>query len=203
MTNLNEQEIKKLRTGEIIGVIALIGCAVVCIGFIITYTVASVKNLETLKLAFLIWSPIALVILAGIAAFFNLKYGKAMDRLIKNYVREVFVENAELMHPERSELTYTLSFEETTVYVKANNFKERIVFDFSVFKKLSLTRRANITVAIVERIETTFCRLAERGGKYSSVCYVVDRNGTKGKPAYVIENGVPDKKAYKNYLKNR
>ena len=203
MTNLNEQEIKKLKTGELTGIIAVIGCAAVCACFIAVYTFASVKNLQNLKLAFLIWSPIALVILAGVAAFFNLKYGKAMDRLIKDYVRDIFVENAALMHPERSELTYNVDFEGTTAYVKANNFKERITFDFSAFKKLSATRRANITVSIIERLETTFCRLAERGGKYTSVSYIINKNGSSGKPAYIIENGAPDKKAYKNYLKNR
>lgn len=203
MNNLNEQEIKKLKIGEITGVIAVIGCAVVCACFIAVYAYASVKNLDELKLAFLIWCPVALVILAAVAAFFNLKYGKAMDKLIKNYVRDVFVENATLMHPEKNELTYTVEFDGTSVFVKANNYKERIVFDFSAFKKLSATQRANISVSLLERLEVTFCRLVERGSKYTSVSYVLNRNGQKGKPAYIIENGVPNKKAYKNYLKNR
>ena len=105
MPNLNMEEIKKLKQGELIGLIALIGCAVVCVAFVCTFTVASVKGLAELKLAFLIWSPIAVAILAGVAAFFNLKYGKALDRLTKDYIQSVFVEDAELMRPERDSLT--------------------------------------------------------------------------------------------------
>lgn len=203
MADLNTEEIKKLKAREKIGVIALVGCVAVCACFIAIYIFASIKDLPGLKLAYLIWSPIALAILAGIAAFYNLKYGKRIDRIIRNYVRDVFIENAALMHPERDSLTYYISSEGGQYFVKANNFKERIIFDFSAFGKLSLARKATITTAIVDRLGITFCRLMERGGKYDSVSYRVIKDGKQGKIIAIIENGAPDKKAYKSYLKQQ
>ena len=203
MANLNDEEIKKLKAREKIGVIALAGCAVVCACFIAVYIFASIKDLPDLKLAYLIWAPIALAILAGVAAFCNLKYGRAIDRIIKTYIQEIFIENAALMHPERDSLTYYVSNDGNEFYVKANNFKEVITFDFSAFGKLSLARKATITTAIVERLGATFCRLMERGGKYKNVSYCAVKDGKQNKIIYIIENGTPDKKIYKNYLKQQ
>ena len=203
MANLNTEEIKKLKAREKIGVIALVGCAVVCACFIAVYIFASDKDLSDLKLAYLIWSPIALAILASCAAICNLKYGRALDRIIKNYVQEIFIENASLMHPERDSLTYYISNDGAEFYVKANNFKEQIIFDFSAFGKLSLSRKATIISAIVERLGTTYCKLFERGGKYKNVSYCAVKDGKQGKFINIIENGTPDKKIYKNYLKQK
>jgi len=203
MPNLNTEEIKKLKTGELLGLIALIGCGVALIAFIVMFTVATVRADEGLRLAALISFPCAMAAFSLVAAICNLKYGRAIDRIIKNYVRDVFIENAALMHPERDSLTYYVSFEGCEFYVKANNFKERIVFDFSAFKKLSAVRRAGIFTAIVERLGATFCRLFERGGKFKSVSYCVFKGGKQGKSVNIIENGAPDKKAYKNYLKTK
>ena len=203
MATINTEEVKKFKAREKIGVIALIGCVVVCACFIAVFIFASVKDLPDLKLAYLIWSPIALAILAGIAAFYNLKYGRAIDRMIKNYVQEVFIENAALMHPERDNITYYISNEGTQFFVKTNNFKEVITFDFSAFGKLSLARKATITAAIIDRLGATFCRLMERGGKYKTVSYCAIKDGKQGKTINIIENGTPDKKIYKNYLKQQ
>ena len=138
-----------------------------------------------------------------ISAICNLKYGRTLDRIIKNYVQEVFIENAALMHPERDNLTYYISNEGNGFFVKTNNFKELITFDFSAFGKLSLTRKATITTAIIDRLGATFCRLMERGGKYKTVSYCAVKDGKQGKTVNIIENGTPDKKIYKNYLKRQ
>ena len=203
MATINTEEVKKFKAREKIGVIALIGCVVVCACFIAVFIFASVKDLPDLKLAYLIWSPIALAILAGIAAFYNLKYGRAIDRIIKNYVQEILIENAALMHPERDNIIYYISNESNEFFVKTNNFKELITFDFSAFGKLSLARKATITAAIIDRLGATFCRLMERGGKYKTVSYCAIKDGNQGKTINIIENGTPDKKIYKNYLKQQ
>lgn len=203
MANLNKEEIKSLKRKELYGTVALAFCGAVCAYFIICFTIAQVHDNYVLRLTTLIIAPVLLLIGAGFSAFINVKFGGKLDRLIKTYVRDVFIENASLMRPERDSLTYTLSYDGCLAEIKVNNFKEKIIFDFSALGKLSAVRRAGITTAIIERLEATFCRLAERGGKYSSVTYCVIKSGSKAKSVSVIENGVPDKKAYKNYLKTK
>ena len=138
-----------------------------------------------------------------IAAICNLKYGKALERIIKNYVQDVFIENAALMHPEKDSLTYYISNDKQRFFVKANNFKELITFDFSAFGRLSLSRKVETSNAIIERLGATFCRLMERGGKYKTVSYCSIKDGKQSKTVNIIENGTPDKKAYRNYLKTK
>ncbi|MCI8733981.1 MAG: hypothetical protein HFE40_00295 [Clostridia bacterium] len=203
MANLDEQMIKKIKRGELLGNIALIGCAAVVVCFIIVFTTAQVKGLEDLKTACLIWTPVTLALSAAVAAVCNLKYGKTADRLIKEHVRDVFTQNASLMHPEKGILTYSISFEGAFFYVKANNFKEKIEFDFSAFGRISAARRAAVVSALTERLEITFCRLIERGANYTSVNYIICKNGSSGKPVIIIENGAPEKHAYKTYIKNK
>lgn len=203
MANLNAEEIKNLKHKELYGTLALAFCGVVCAYFIICFTIAQVYDNYTLRLTTLIIAPALLLLGASASAFCNVKFGAKLDKLIKNYVQDVFIENASLMHPERDSLTYYLSYDGSTAKIKVNNFKEHIIFDFSALGKLSAIRRAGITTAIIERIDATFCRLYERGAKYSSITYCVIKNGKKSKTVTVIENGVPDKKAYKNYLKTK
>ena len=144
-----------------------------------------------------------LSIFAAVAAVCNLKYGRAIDKIIKNYVRDVFIENAALMHPERDSLTYYISNDGWEFSIKANNFKERIIFDFSAFGKLSAIRKSSVTTTIIERLEWSYCRLYERGGTYKTVSYAVIKSGKQGKTFNIIENGTPDKKAYKDYKKQQ
>lgn len=203
MPNLNAEEIKKLKKRELIGLIALIGCIVASVCFIVLFIIATVRGDNNLKIATLIWYPFAIAILSLIAAIYNLKFGKALEHITKNYVQDVFVENATLMRPERDSLTYYISGDGERFYVKVNNFKEEIIFDFSAFGKISAVKRANIYSAIIDRLGATFCRLYERGGKYKTVTYAVKKGEKQGKLIPIIENGSPDKRIYKNYRKSK
>ena len=204
MANLNG-DIKKWKRGELCGTIATIFCGIVLIYFAICFPLASVKELEGLQLVTEITAPILIAAGAGIAAFCNLKYGKLLERAIRQYVLDVFVENAAAMHPERNSLSFYISVQDSDIELTVNGYKEKIVFDFSAFGKLSLTRKAAVLTEIENRLCITFCRLYERGSDYSEVSYS-EREGTRrksGKPVNIILNGVPDKKAFKNYLKNK
>lgn len=203
MANLNTEEIKKLKKGELCGLIAVIIAGIACVAVIVLFAIAIARADSDLRFyACGICIPV-IGIFTIISAIFNLKYGRALDRIIKNYVQEVFIENAALMHPERDSLTYYISNEGNAFYIKTNNFKEVITFDFSAFGKLSLTRKAAISTAIIERLGATFCRLSERGGKYKNVAYCAVKDGKQSKTVNIIENGTPDKKFYKNYLKQK
>ncbi|MDE7082902.1 MAG: hypothetical protein K2O89_04275 [Clostridia bacterium] len=202
MPNLNTEEIKKLKKGELWGLIALICAGIVCVALFVVFAVAIALSDNGLRIyGSLLCIPLG--VFTAVAAVCNLKYGKALDRIIKNYVRDVFIENVALMHPERDSLTYFISNDGWIFSVRTNNFKEQIIFDFSAFGRLSLIRKASITTAIIEKLGSTFCRLIERGGKYKSVAYSVFKNGKQGKTVYIIENGAPDKKAYKIYRKQK
>lgn len=203
MPNLNTEEIKKLKKGELCGLIAAVFAGIACVALIVLFAVAIARADSDLRLyACGICIPV-IGICSLITAICNLKYGKSLDGIIKNYVRDVFVENAALMHPERDSLTYYISNDGNEFFVKANNFKEQVNFDFSAFGKLSLARKSSVLTAIVERLDATFCRLMERGGKYKWVSYCAIKDGKQGKTISIIENGTPDKKAYKNYLKQK
>lgn len=203
MSNLNTEEIKRFKKGEFCGLLATVGAGVACIELIVFLSVAIALSRIDLRIYALGVCIPLMGVFALLATVFNLKYGKALDRIINNYVRDIFVENAALMHPERDSLTYYISNDGRQFFVKANNFKELITFDFSAFGKLSAVRKATITTAIIERLGTTYCRLMERGGKYKTVSYAVIKNGTQSKTVNIIENGAPDKKIYKNYLKQQ
>lgn len=203
MPNLNIEEIKKLKKGELCGLIFAVIAGIACVALVVLFAIAIARSDSDLRLcACGVCIPV-ISVCSIIIAICNLKYGKALDKLIKTYVQEVFIENAALMHPERDSLTYYLSNEGNDFFVKANNFKELITFDFSAFGKLSFTRKAAISTAIIERLGATYCRLMERGGKYKWVSYCVIKDGKQGKSVSIIENGTPDKKIYKNYLKQR
>ena len=203
MANINTEEIKKLKKGELCGLIATVCAGISCAALIVLFAVAIALSDTDLRIYSLgVCAPI-LGVSTLFAAICNLKYGRALDRIVKNYVQDVFIENAALMHPERDSLTYYITNNGKEVLVKVNNFKEVITFDFSAFGRLSLTRKAEISNAIVERLGATFCRVLERGGNYKSVSYCAIKDGKQGKTISIIENGVPDKKAYKNYLKNK
>ena len=193
MPNLNTEEIKKLKKGELWGLIALSFAGISCVAAIVFFALAIARPDDGFRIyGSILCAPLS--IFAAVAAVCNLKYGRAIDKIIKNYVRDVFIENAALMHPERDSLTYYISNDGWEFSIKANNFKERIIFDFSAFGKLSAIRKSSVTTTIIERLEWSYCRLYERG---------VIKSGKQGKTFNIIENGTPDKKAYKDYKKQQ
>ena len=202
MPNLNTEEIKKLKKGELWGLIALSFAGISCVAAIVFFALAIARPDDGFRIyGSILCAPLS--IFAAVAAVCNLKYGRAIDKIIKNYVRDVFIENAALMHPERDSLTYYISNDGWEFSIKANNFKERIIFDFSAFGKLSAIRKSSVTTTIIERLEWSYCRLYERGGTYKNVSYAVIKSGKQGKTFNIIENGTPDKKAYKDYKKQQ
>lgn len=197
--------IKKWEKGELCGTASTAFCVVVVLYFAAAFISASVLNLEKLKLVTLIISPLLLVAGVALSAFCNIKFGGAIERAIKQYILDVCVENAAAMHPERKSLSFYVALEERAVVITVNDFKDKIVFDFSEFNKLSFMRKAFILGEIETRLTVTFCRLYERGASYTDVGFA-EREGTRrksGKKVYIIQNGVPDKKAFKTYLKNK
>ncbi len=201
---LDEKQIKKLRAGEICGTVATAICALDAVYFIACFAVATAYGMQTLKTAAFISAPIILGVFVAVAAFCNLKYGRAADALVREYVIRTFVENASLMRPERSSISYFISLEGARVTVTVNGYKEKIVFDFSAFGRLSPMRKLSVLTEIENRLTATFCKLVlERGVNYKEVNFREIQNGKTAKsPVAIIADGVPDKKAVRNYLKN-
>ena len=196
---LDTEKIKKLKAGERAGYVFAGVCAAALVFFIAGFITANALNLEAFKIAVLASAPAVTALSAAASAFFNLKYGGALEREISAFVRGVLVENAALLHPERDSLTFTVSFEGQTATVKVNGYKEKISFDFSALGKFGGIRRSSLTSVITSQLGAAFCRLAERGAVYKSVqCAVVGK-----KPVTVIESGAPDKKIYREYLKSK
>lgn len=205
MANLDKAEIEKLKKGELAGVAATAFCGAVVAAFVICYAVAKTQGIKALELASLIAAPILIVIGAAVAAFCNIRYGGEIEKLLKNYVREICIENAALFHPERNSLSFHITVEDTAIFLQVNGYKEKIVFNFDSFVKLSLSRKISALTAVETRLICTFCRLWERGAKYTEVCFA-EREGTRRnacKTVYIIKDGAPDKKAFKHYLKNK
>lgn len=198
---LEREKIKKLETGELIGNIASVFCGAVFVYFVVMVSIAWAKNDDFLKIIMWATAPALMVVGIFVSAFCNLKYGKPLEKAIKKYVVAVFVENAANMHPEKDSLTFYIKEEEKSVAVTVNNYKDRIVFDFSAIRFYGATRRISVMKIIADRLAATFCRLYERGGRYKSITYT--RADKSGKSVAVISNGVPDKKIMKNYLRNR
>lgn len=199
---LNAEEIKKLKRGEFYGTVATGLCGAVLVYFAVCFAISSVTENSALQLAVLISAPILLAAFAAAAAFFNLKYAKKLENIICDYVRDVFVENAALMHPEKQSLTFVCAVENDYAEVKVNAYKEKITFDFSAFGKLSATKKSTVGAAISNTLCVTFVRLlTERGASYSSVSYTYAIGKKRGKEIPVITGGTPDKRAYKTYLK--
>ncbi|MDE7306338.1 MAG: hypothetical protein K2N33_03010 [Clostridia bacterium] len=200
-----EGNLKKWKRGELCGNIALYVCAAALVYFIAGFAVGRSQNIYALELATEISAPIILAAAAFTAAFCSIFYGGAIDKSVKKYVLQTFVENAELMHPERNSLSFYLSCEGSTIYLQVNGYKEKIAFDFSPLGKLSLMRKVSALSEIENRLCATFCRLYERGASYKEISYA-ERAGTRrksGKTVYVIKSGEPDVKAFKQYLKNK
>lgn len=205
MAELDKGKIDKLKKGELLGTVATAFCAVVAAAFVICYSVANTQHIYAMELACLITAPVLIAAGAAVAAFCNIKFGGEIERAVKNYVREVCIENAALLHPERNSLSFYITVEERTVCLQVNGYKDKIVFDFEVFGKFTLTRKVSALTAVENRLSDTFCKLWERGATYTEVCFA-EREGTRrksGKITYIIKNSAPDSKTYKNYLKNK
>ena len=198
-----EGNFENLRKGETAGNIALVVCALTVVYFIVCFTVSRVKDIHALELATLISAPIILALSAGIAAYCNLKFGGEIDKLIKAYIKEVFVENAAYLHPDRKSLSFYLSIDGNSVLVRVNSFKEVISFDFSPLKKLSGMRKLSILTEIENMLLVSFLRLYERGSAFTDISWT-ESEGTRRRSkrrTYIINEGVPDKKSYRQYLK--
>lgn len=204
MVELEREKIKKLKKGELIGNIATGMCGAVFVYFAVCFSISTVYDMYALRLATLISAPILMAVFAGLAAVCGVKYGGGIDREIDGYVRDVFIENAALMHPERDSLTFYFTFDDKKAVIKVNAYKERIVFDFSAFDKLSSMRKATIGSSVEKRLIVTFLKLLlERDMKFKSVGYVSELGRKKGKEVFIISNGEPEKNSLKIYLKNR
>ena len=202
VVNLDEKKIARIKLGELLGYFCLAVAAAGIICFIVCYPIAEVKNLPALLTVSYTVPPILIALGAAGGALCNIKFGGDADRLISKYILDICLENPGAMHPERDSLTFYISFEGCTFSMHANGYKESLIFDFSAFKRLSLTRRAAIANEIGNRLISTFCKLYERGANYKEVNFTVE--GTKKKKFVpIIVNGVPDKKSFKIYLKNK
>lgn len=205
MAQLDAQRIKKLKTGERIGIAATVFCGLVLVYFVVAFSIAFSTGNFVLQTVVWATAPALLVVGIAVAAYCNLKFGGDLDKTIKNFVTETFIENAALMHPERNSLSFFIEIKESIVEISVNGYKEKIIFDFSDFGKFSPMRKLTISKAITDRLNATFCRLFERGASYKSVDYREQVSSKKkaGKLVPVIVDGVPDKKSYKYYLKNK
>ncbi len=205
MAQLDAQRIKKLKTGEKIGFAATVFCGAALVYAIVLFSVSASTGNALLQTVTWATAPAALVLGIAVAAYCNIKFGGELDKIVREFITETFVENAALMHPERSSLSYYVEIGQSKAEISVNDYKEKIVFDFSDFGKISLARKLNISKTITDRLTATFCRLYERGASYKSVDYREKDTKRKktGKVIRIISDGVPDKKSYKYYLKNK
>ncbi|MDE6505228.1 MAG: hypothetical protein K2L42_05080 [Clostridia bacterium] len=203
MAVLNAEEIKRLKKREALGYVFAAVSAAAFVYFAVCFAAAQIMDLPALRLSTLICAPIIAAVSAAVSAYCNLKYGGKTEKLVEEYVRAVFLENASLMHPEKEILNFAFNFTQDKIILKVNKFKEEIIFDFSAFGKLSAFTRPTVSAAVANRLSHTFCLLAERGAKYKTVSYTACDGVKEGKPVYIILNGIPDKKAYRAYLKTK
>lgn len=201
---MNEEEIKKFRsllTGERAGIALNAFCCTVFVIAIILFSVGATAGNAQLKIIALSICPVIMAVAIGSSAYCYFKYGRAKDAFLKNKVRDIFVENAASLHPDRNSLTYYITIEKDKAYVKANDFKERVIFDFSPLGKHAVNR-SDIAGLLTHTLTVTFCRLYDRGAKYSDVSYRIYLKEKTKNPVAIIADGKPDKAAYKYYLKN-
>lgn len=203
MVILDEKKIADIRRGELYGYLSLAVAAAGLIFFAVCYPVARVKDIDALLYLSFILSPLLIAGGAAGAAFCNLNSGKKADAALRQYILDICLENPQIMHPERDSLTFYISLDGCKFSMRTNSYKESLVFDFSAFKKLSPMRRAAISTEICNRLTVSFCRLYERGAKYKDVGYTVAYGTKKSKTVPIIADGVPDKKSFKIYLKNK
>ena len=203
MVTLDEKKIADIKRGELIGYLSLLIAIAGVIFFAVCYPVARVKDLSSLLLLSYILAPVLIALGSIGGALCNVKYGANGDKLIRQYILDICLENPQAMHPERDSLTFHIELEGCKFLMHANGYKENLVFDFSAFKRLWPMRRSSIATEICNRLIVSFCRLYERGAKYREVNYILTYGRKKSKIVPIIADGVPDKKTFKIYLKNK
>lgn len=203
MVNLDGQKIAKIKRGEIIQLISLCVSAAGVIFFIVTYVLARVQNSDALKIVSFAVSPALIAVGSLIAAVFNLKYGRLSEKLIRQYILDICLEHPEAMHPEKDSLTFYITEENRVFTMTANGFRDGLKFDFSAYKWLFAIHKSAIFNEIGTRLTVSFCRLFERGAKYKDVAYTVKLKSKSKKPVPIISNGIPDRKSFKIYIKNK
>lgn len=194
MAELNG-EVKKLRRGELCGTASAVFCGAILIYFAVLFPLGG-----ALRLTALISAPVMLTAGIALSAFCTVRYGGAIEKHIKRYIRDVFAENAQALHPEKKSLTFRVTAEASCFTVAVNGYKENIVLDFSALGRLMPMRRAFVAGEIQNCLTSAFLKLYERGGEYTDVAFEEKRSG---KTVPVIKDGIPDKKALKRYLKNK
>lgn len=201
---MDANQLKKLKRGELAGVAATGFCGAVLVYFIIGFSVALSRKDTFLKILFSASAGGLMAAGIAVAAFCSLYYAARLDKAIDKFVLDVFVSNAAKLHPERDSLTFYIRYDGQTLSIKINGFKDEIVFDFGWYGKLSAMRKMTLFSSVETRLTCSFLRMFERGGKYKDVCYVITGGARrkKDKPIYIINNGSPDKRALKLYLKN-
>lgn len=203
MANLDRDKIAKIKQGEILGWVCLAAAGAGVIFFAVCYPIARVEDIYSLLLLSYILSPILVGGGAIGSALCNFTFGASEDRLINKYVVDTCLENPQAMHPERTSLTFFIDMDGSAFTMHANGYSDKLVFDFSPFGKLTPMRKSTIANAICVKLTETFCRLYDRGAKYSDVGYMLSYGRKKTKNIPIISNGVPDKKSYKIYLKTK
>ncbi len=205
MAQLDSSQIKKLRRGELCGNIAVLFCAAVLIYFAVLFSVSWIKDDKLMQTVVFSTAPPLAVLGTAIAAFCNIKFGRKIDSIVDMYIRDTFVENAALMHPERNSLSFYVNLDDKKVEITVNDYKEKIIFDFSPFGRIGPFRKASILSAVDARLIMTFMRLWERGSEYKYVAYR-ERDGLRrksGKLITLIADGKPQKAAVKYYMQHK
>ena len=203
MVTLDEKKIADIKRGGIFGILCLATAAAGVIFFAVCYPVARVNGSSTLLLLSYVLSPVLIAVGAGGAAVCNFIFGGMEERLIRKYIIDICVENPKAMHPERDSLTFYIEYEGCIFKMHANSYSDGLVFDFSPFKRLGPARRAAIATEICNRLIVTFCKLYEHGASYKEVNYTLPVGRKKNSSAPIIAGGIPDKKSFKIYLKNK
>ena len=202
MVVLDEDKVKRVKLGDLIGCICLAVAAAGVLFFAVCYPIAKAQSLDVLLNLSYILAPVLIILGATGAAICNLKFGAENDRLIHKYVLDICLEKPEVMHPERDSLTFYIELEDCKFLMHTNGYNDGLTFDFSAFKKLGPMRKSEIATEICNRLVISFCRLYKHGSQYRDVSYVL-KNGSKEKSVPIIVNGEPDPKAYKIYLKTK
>lgn len=206
MEILNKEEILRLRKGEKLGNAAVCLSAIVLVFFIVAFPLSSVYNLDALYLSSVIACPIVLVALCGVAAYCNIKCTGKIDKMIAEYVKAAFIENAKSLHPEKSSITFYINYSDKVMTLRANNFKDSVILDFSPIGKLSPMRKLTIFSAVETRLTVTYIKLFEKTKSIESINYYendANKHKHSGKPVYIIKDGIPDKRAYRIFMKNQ
>ena len=203
MVVLDEDKVKKVKLGDLIGYISLAIASAGALFFAVCYPIARTQDSDVLLNLACILAPVLIIIGATGSAICNIKFGGECDRMIHKYVLDVCLENPAVMHPERENLTFFIELEGCTFTMHTNGYNENLTFDFSAFKRLGPMRKSEIATEICNRLIVSFCRLYKNGSQYKEVNYVLKTSEKEGKNVPIIVDGKPDPKAYKIYLKTK